>query len=268
MIGSIQGGSTAVRHPSPKRMFKRMDANGDGSLDQSELASLAKRKGTDAASLLGSLDTDKDGKVNAQELGAGMAKQSQTGSQAQVGSGASEFTTAMMGILKQLQDSQNGDGATAADGGNCDNGNDGSQGVATVELQFQMTVKTQGGKGHGHHSHGEMFAKMDANGDGTLDETELGGIAAKTGKDASQILTDLDTDGDGKVSKTEMDAGAAKRKQAMQAQNDGGAPRNPMAEITTTLMNILKQLQESQDKNGTDASTETASTGSAALALA
>jgi Ca2+-binding EF-hand superfamily protein len=226
MIGSIPGGAGAIGHPSHKKMFKRMDANGDGGLDQSELAGMAKRTGKDAASLLASLDTDKDGKVSSSEMDSGASKRHQESAQAQ-SAGTAEFTTALMGILKQLQ------GADA---------DAGAEGTARES---------------GHHPSPEvMFKKMDANGDGNLDATELSGLAARSGQDAAKILTDLDTDGDGKVNAGELEAGAAKRRQEMaqqRAQNGSGQdPQNPITQITTTLMNILKQIQDSQSANGSD----------------
>ncbi len=60
---------------------------------------------------------------------------------------------------------------------------------------------------------GNPFQKMDSNGDGLLDETELGAMAEriseKTGQsvDASQMLEKLDGDGDGLVNQEEMKAG-------------------------------------------------------------
>lgn len=57
------------------------------------------------------------------------------------------------------------------------------------------------------------FEKMDANGDGALDETELVSMAAKlsemTGQtvNASQIISDLDSDGNGLVDQEEFTAG-------------------------------------------------------------
>ncbi len=257
MIGSIQGGSTAIGQSFLKRQFKSMDANGDGGLDQTELAGMAKRTGKDAASLLAGLDTDKDGKVSASELEADRAKHQQEAGQSQ-GAGMEQITTALMNILKQLQGSQ-GTGGDQAGGGGC--GQDGAD--ASVDAQSQ--VQSQGVKGQGHHRHSleDMFKKMDANGDGSLDQSELGDIAAKTGKDASQVLTDMDSNGDGKVSSSELQADAAKRRQEREQERSGNGsqpdPKNPIAEITTTLMNILKQLQESQNTNG-DTGSSAAST--------
>lgn len=58
----------------------------------------------------------------------------------------------------------------------------------------------------------KMFAKIDADGDGSLTKTELEAAAPKDGKgpDASRMIEDFDADGDGALSKTEMDAGFKK----------------------------------------------------------
>ena len=60
----------------------------------------------------------------------------------------------------------------------------------------------------------KMFAKIDANGDGSIDKSELQAafdqIASKTGGTAlkaDDLFSAIDTDGDGKVSASEFEAG-------------------------------------------------------------
>jgi len=78
---------------------------------------------------------------------------------------------------------------------------------------------------------------MDKNGDGGLDESELAGMAKRTGKDASQLLSEMDTNKDGKVDSGEMQTAMAKRRAA-----SGQAP-DAAGQFTTSLMNLLNQLQ-------------------------
>lgn len=59
----------------------------------------------------------------------------------------------------------------------------------------------------------EMFAKIDASGDGSLDKTELTSWLEQMpsaqddqNMDADSLITELDTDGDGVISATEMAA--------------------------------------------------------------
>ncbi|GEM_PF-3895559 len=69
MVSSIQSGSSgAITPPKHRCRFAKMDKNGDGGLDASELAGMAKRTGKDASQLLSELDTNKDGKVDSGEM--------------------------------------------------------------------------------------------------------------------------------------------------------------------------------------------------------
>ena len=62
----------------------------------------------------------------------------------------------------------------------------------------------------------KLFAKLDVNGDGSVDETELGQFlnyanSATTGTaqtDSAQLFQSLDSNGDGSISKTELSDGA------------------------------------------------------------
>ena len=51
----------------------------------------------------------------------------------------------------------------------------------------------------------KMFERLDQNGDGGLDESELSGVAEKTGREVSDILEEYDTSGDGVLDATEAD---------------------------------------------------------------
>jgi Ca2+-binding EF-hand superfamily protein len=107
MINSIQGGNSgAITPPKHNRRFAKLDKNGDGGLDESELAGMAKRTGKDASKLLSELDANNDGKVDSGEMDAAMAKRrAASGRQPDA---ADQFTTALMNILKQLQDGDKG----------------------------------------------------------------------------------------------------------------------------------------------------------------
>lgn len=217
MIGSIQsGGSSPITAQKHRHRFDKMDKNGDGGLDESELAGMAKRSGKDASAILAGLDANKDGKVDSGEMDAGMARKRGQSGQSQ-GSAITQFTTSLMNILGQIQGSKKG-------------------------------VETEG--------EGDMFAKMDANGDGSLDASELGGIAKHTGQDVSKVLSELDTDKDGKVNASELDAGAAKHRAAEDLKFGAAA-----SEFTTALLNIMKQLRDTG--NGDAGSDASSSDGSA-----
>jgi hypothetical protein len=116
MIGGIQsGGSGAIMAQKHRARFDKMDKNGDGSLDAGEFAGMAKRSGKDASAILAGLDTNKDGKVDFGEMDAGMARKRGHAGPSQ-DSAVSQFTTALMNILGQIQDSKKAGGDADEDG--------------------------------------------------------------------------------------------------------------------------------------------------------
>ena len=78
----------------------------------------------------------------------------------------------------------------------------------------------------------EMFAKMDTNGDGSVDKAEFTAfgkqMAAKMGKadKSEEIFAKIDTDGDGKISQSENDAFVSQMQSAMPP-SPNGAGENP-----------------------------------------
>jgi Ca2+-binding EF-hand superfamily protein len=79
-------------------------------------------------------------------------------------------------------------------------------------MDFAQTRSANSGSSGGSGgSQDDLFAKIDTNGDGSLDQTELKTLTDKiksdTGKDATDMFAKLDSDSDGKLTKTEFDAG-------------------------------------------------------------
>jgi Ca2+-binding EF-hand superfamily protein len=95
------------------------------------------------------------------------------------------------------------------------------------------------------------FEELDANGDGFLDETEIGTMADKfsemTGQavNASQLISKLDTDGDGQVSEEEFEAGRPEGPPPeMMGKPDGG--------LAVFLQQLLGGSEESEDDDSSD----------------
>lgn len=95
----------------------------------------------------------------------------------------------------------------------------------------------------------EMFAKLDTDASGALDETELQAMIDRmSGKmdaeapSASEMLSRLDTDGDGALSSSEMEAG---RPQGPPP----GAGGPPPAQEETSLLSELLELYSSSDED-------------------
>lgn len=109
----------------------------------------------------------------------------------------------------------------------------------------------------------EMFTKVDANGDGSIDASELSTMAAngpKGGPSTDELLAELDTDGDGAVSRAESDAGIERMHE-----NRPPGPPPPMASeessslesdssdsLTQTLLDALNE----QEKTSTTSQTQ------------
>lgn len=117
----------------------------------------------------------------------------------------------------------------------------------------------------------KMFKKMDSNGDGKIDKSEMQTFQAeeqkatgRTGPDIDKIFADVDTDKDGAISKAEDEAQFEKMKEAMKngprgmggkppigpppMQGAGGAGATEESDDedseTTTAKKILKMLKE------------------------
>ena len=180
--------------PSPERLLSKIDADGSGSVSDTELQGLlddvAKKTGvssqTSAADLVKQYDANGDVSLNADELG-----------------------TTLQSVLPPppstmaFAQSRSGDSSSAATGQAGDDlfgkvDSDGNGSVSPTELQALL-------------------------------EAMSGGTASKTGVSSDQVFSQLDADGDGSLSEAEFDAGrpsgAAGDAGGMQAM--GGMPPPP-----------------------------------------
>ena len=95
-------------------------------------------------------------------------------------------------------------------------------------MDFAQARSADGPKGS-KGSQDDLFAKIDTNGDGSIDKAESqvlsDKIKAETGKDTSDMFGKLDKDGDGKLTKAEFDAG--KPKDGVQGAGGNKGPGGP-----------------------------------------
>ena len=161
--------------PSPERLLSKIDADGSGGVDSTELQGLldkvAKKTGTtsdtSAADLLTQYDANGDGNLNADELGKTMESIMPARS--------------TMDFAQSRNSTERTDSTSAAPG--------------------------QAGD--------DLFGKVDSDGDGAVSQTELqalleamsGGTASQTGVSSDDAFAALDTDGDGSLTQAEFDAG-------------------------------------------------------------
>ena len=180
--------------PSPERLLSKIDADGSGSVSDTELQGLlddvAKKTGvssqTSAADLVKQYDANGDGSLNADELGKTM-----------------QNVLPPPPSTMAFAQSRSGDSSSAATGqagddlfGKVDSDGDGS--VSQTELQALL-------------------------------EAMSGGTASKTGVSSDQVFSQLDADGDGSLSEAEFDAGrpSGAEGEAGGMQAMGGMPPPP-----------------------------------------
>ena len=161
--------------PSPERLLSKIDADGSGGVDSTELQGLldkvAKKTGTtsdtSAADLLTQYDANGDGNLNADELGKTMES--------------------IMPARSTMDFAQSRNIADGTDSTSAATGKAGD----------------------------DLFGKVDSDGDGAVSQTELqalleamsGGTASQTGVSSDDAFAALDTDGDGSLTQAEFDAG-------------------------------------------------------------
>lgn len=197
MISSISSmNSMTSMMQMRQQMFSKIDTNGDGKHDADELSAMVANDpqgGPGVEDILARFDTDGDGSVS-----------------------ESEFSSAYKGPAGAMPP--------------------GMSAMSTEDLIAQM------------------FSEADENGDGVIDETELAQMAAKgpgDGPGAEELMSRLDTDGDGAISETEFAEGPWANKQVQ------GPPPPPPQEGNETG-SIFSRLDTDGDGTISEAEFETA----------
>ncbi|MCB1987575.1 MAG: calcium-binding protein [Burkholderiaceae bacterium] len=213
--------------PSPQQLLSKIDADGNGGVDSTELQGLldkvAQKTGvssaTSAADLLTKFDANSDGNLNADELGQTMRS-----------------ILPAPSTMDFAQSRSSTDGTTSSTGqagddlfGNADSDGDGA--VSKTELQALLEAMSGGTASQTGVRSDDAFAALDTDGDGSLTQAEFdagrppegsapppgamppppgGPRGAGGAQDASATTTydPLDTNEDGVVSLTERLAGA------------------------------------------------------------
>lgn len=204
MISSISSSSNMTSMIQMRQqMFSKIDTNGDGKHDAEELGAMVAngpQGGPGAEEIITQFDTDGDGSIS-----------------------ETEFNAADPGSS----------GATS-----------GPRAMSTEDFISQM------------------FSKMDENEDGTIDEDELAQMVAmgpENGPSTEELLSQLDTDGDGAISETEFSEGAPANQQVM-----GPPPPPPPAQDTseteteTETETIFSQLDTDGDGTISESEFDTA----------
>lgn len=182
---SPAGGSDPLSQLKAK-VFAKVDSNSDGGVDKAELQTMLSKVGektglqlsNNADQAFSKMDGNGDGKLNSDELGKGIQALAQA------------LTPSTVSFAQ-------------------------SRSSATSASNNSNSTNNVAAAGQGPRDGKDLFAKVDTNGDGSIDAAESQVLSDKvkseTGKDTSDMFAKLDKDGDGKLSKTEFDAGKPPR---------------------------------------------------------
>jgi Ca2+-binding EF-hand superfamily protein len=86
-----------------------------------------------------------------------------------------------------------------------------------------------------------LFNKLDQNGDGSIDKTEMGSIASKNGPSVEDIFTKMDTDQNGAIGKNEFEAALSK----MRANHPPGPP--PQGNMGASPEDMFNKIDQNGD---------------------
>lgn len=193
--------------------FTELDKNADGSLDADELTARMREKADQRMRMvMAKLDANGDGKVSGDEM-SGM-RGHRFGWHGHHGRHFERHgfdRREGFGRGRQSDDDDFGDRDASADGGD----------TSAPEAQAVAPGEQQDRRGFGRHG-GRMIERLDANGDGVIDKTDLD---ARSGEAIAyarkQRLHVLDKDKDGKVSKDEFTARPKQRFADLDLDGDG-----------------------------------------------
>jgi len=240
MIDSIGGmsaltGNTnieAMRQQHRAQMFSRIDKNGDGSIDKTEMQTFADKMSAKTGQSMNvddvftKYDANGDGVLNQDEMDAAMTALRKSSGQTAAPNTQSTVSQALF--------------SSASSSGNTDS-------TLLSMLNGQSSSQVSGMGQGGMPSPQEMFKQVDTNGDGSVDKAELQAFAdkvsAKTGQsmNVDEVLTKYDTNKDGVLSEAEMDAAMASL-----AQSSGQTAAGNTQSTDSTLLSTLDGQSSSQ----------------------
>jgi Ca2+-binding EF-hand superfamily protein len=218
MMAEMRRQQTKSASQMSEELFSKADANGDGTVDETELAQALSSQskvgggdGPSAEELFDFLDADGDGSITEQEHADGLQTlQDQLQGQ--------QDSMAMMGMLEMM-------------------------GMKAPSDQDQ----TSGG----------LFSELDANGDGVIDETELasalGDSSSVDNEEESgveELIAALDADGDGAISEDELDAGLKTLIEELESQRSGMAMQGMAPPPPSEQSQTDDELFSETDANG------------------
>jgi Ca2+-binding EF-hand superfamily protein len=240
MVSGISSASTASLSALRQQMFNKIDTNGDGSIDKSEMTALIEGNTSSlVSSIFGSQDSDQDGLISQIEFDSTMA---QLGQQMKQGGGTSAASGPPPPPEKVFDTADtNKDGVVTKDelaavigdgGGNIDElfsqvDTDGDGSITRAEDNAFLAKMKEGKMGENASSASGMsgppprpekvFDTADTNKDGVVTKAELAAVMGNGGGNIDELFSQVDADGDGSITRAEDEVFRAQ----MQTEKEG-----------------------------------------------
>ena len=211
----------AQRSQMQAKMFSKVDTDGSGGVDKTELQSLiddvAKKTGvtntTSTDQLFSKMDTNSDGSLSADELGKGMKE-----------------------ILPQPSTMDFAQSRSANESGNAPEGAGGPP-----------PPPPPGGAGGAGGASTTTYDPLDTNQDGTVSAAER--LAGSTSTNAVQsLLKAIDTDGDSKISATESDAFMTKLTSQLALTSSTSSAQSTSTTSSNDQLDLVKLVQQAYEQ--------------------
>jgi Ca2+-binding EF-hand superfamily protein len=247
--------------PDPSQKFKELDTDSSGGLDKTELSTMAKElskmtgKTFNVDDAIKTYDTNNDGQLSQNEMGTMMKKT--MGSATSDGSSMQQVLEAyqknsgddqMSALLKMLDQSS----SSSATSGTSTSGS--SNDTMSILLNMLNKSARSGSTSSSRPNQDEMFKKLDSDGSGGLNQSELDAMAknisSMTGQtiDTKNAISTYDANGDGQLDKTEMDT-MMKATMEKSSGSQQSSDANQADATNNDQLSLLRQLLDQYSTN-------------------
>jgi Ca2+-binding EF-hand superfamily protein len=254
--------------PDPGQKFKELDTDSNGGLDKTELSAMSKElakmtgKTINVDDAIKNYDTNNDGLLNQNEMGAMMQNEigpppnsesggvssQQAANTYQANSGDDQMST----LLKMLEQSI---GSSSTSGSSESTSSDDTMSILLKMLDKSATSSSTSSS---RPNKDEMFKKLDRDGSGGLNKSELDvmaeNISSMTGQtiDTKNAISTYDANGDGQLDKTEMDT----MMKATMEKSRGSQQSSDANQADATSQDQLSLLRQLLDQYATNFSAD------------
>ena len=261
MMSSMFTQGTRSR-PSEADMFKKLDTDGNGGLDKTELAAMSKDiskmtgKTVDLVGKMKTFDANNDGLLSQDEtksmmqqvmgpppdMGSGVSMQQAVQSY-QANSGDDQLSS----LLKMLEQISGSSSSSSTSSSSASSGDD------QFAVLMKMLSQGPGSSASSRTNPDEMFKKLDSDNSGGLNQSDLDVMAKDFSKmtgqtiDSAKSISTYDTNGDGELNQSEMDTMMKALHDKSGGSQTGSADTQQLS--SDDKASLIKQLMEQYVKN-------------------